>query len=229
MFDISTLKAVFAKYGLSKPSSYLVTITPPSSLNDSFISDLPLLIDTAEIPELGFITEDIKAGGFGVTEKRVTNSTNGEFTVTIIGDASGKVLSFLESWMALTHNSNPLSGTNDYGVRPNTSNYPVNYWGTVELHVYDITSKKFWTHTLHRAFPLTRGSVQLGWEQLDSLVKIPVTFSFSVATNTRIDSISNQSSSTNDITSTNNRNLEKIQTMIVKPDVSEYSQRLTEV
>lgn len=223
------MKSIISKYGLAKPSNYLVSITPPTSLSDSFISDIALFIDTAEIPELGFGSEPIKHGGYGIEEQRVNAATHGNFTITVIGDSSGKVLSFFEKWMALTYNSNMSGGVNKFNVRPGTVNYPANYWGAVEVHMYDITSKQFWTHKLEKAFPLTRGSITLGWEQTDSLMKIPITFSYTHATNTLIESITNQSNTTNNTTSTNSRNINKIQNIINNPNVPDYIQRLTEV
>lgn len=223
------MKAVLGKYGIGRSTMFAVNITPPNVINSSFINDLPLLIDTVNIPSIGILTDKVKIKGYGMEQNYAVGSVHEDVTITIIADGQGKVLEFLDKWVNLTFNTDSTTSSNKFGIPSGMANYPVEYWGTVEIYLYDITSAKYRTVTLHNCFPVTRGEITLGWESTDMLMKIPVSFSYQTMTTDIIDSLANTSTDINLQTGSNNRNIEKLQSIIPNTNIEQYTQRLQNI
>lgn len=226
MFNISEFKAKIGKYGIAKTSSYAVNITPPSQLSDSFINDLPYLVTSANLPGINLRTEDIRHKGYGVIESRPVEMTFEPITLTIIGDGSGKVLDFLQKWMSMIYNFDGESPSNSYGIPSEFANYPNLYWGVLELYLYDITSYKYTTYKFSKSHPTNIGAVQVGWDQSNQFMQIPVTFNYRTYTTTATESLAVTSSDINTLRDSNARNIEQIEKLLTSPNTDQYKQRL---
>ena len=195
-FDISELKSVLAKHGIAKTSNYAAMFSPPIALQSSIINDLPMLCDSVNIPGVSLQTDQVRHKGYGLFEQRPTQATFEDITVTLIADAKGLVLDFLHKWMALVTNYDGESEKSTYGIASETFNYPEEYWGTIEIYLYDSNANKYVTYVVHKAFPIAVGAVQMGWENSDTLMRIPASFSYRSFTSNTTDglNISNTSS-----------------------------------
>ena len=225
MFNIDELKSIIGKHGVAKPSSFAMSITPPASLYDSFSTDLPYLIVETQLPGKDFNHDRVSHKGYGLTESRPTGMNFDTLTMSVIGDASGKVLGFFEKWMMHVMNFDGENDTSASGIPAETLNYPAEYWGTVELFLYDITSKKYASYKFHKAYPLNIASVSLGWSQVDDLMLIPIGFSYrspSVESATQLTSLT----SVNTLTNSNARNVQQLEQLLINPNIADYQQRL---
>lgn len=226
MFNIAEFKSIIGKHGVARLSNFAVNITSPSTISDSFINDLPFLVDTANIPSLTYQTEEYRVKGYGLSEARPFQITFDPVTITLIGDASNRVYGFFDKWLSLVHNFDEQGETSSYQIGSELFNYPEQYWGTVEIHCYDVTSKIYRTVKLSKAWPQTLGSVQVGWEQVDSLMRIPITFLYRTISTTQTDQLRSQSTNVNTMTNSNARNSAELQKLLINPNIQTYQQRL---
>jgi len=202
---------------------------PPTSIQTPIVQDLPFLCDTANIPGVSFITDEVRHKGYGLIERRPVQTNFEEFDVIIIGDGQGAVIDFIQRWLLLVNNFTGERETSAQGVGSETFNYPEEYWGTLELHLYNIANQNYQTFTMHKAFPLAIGAVQVGWEQVDSLMRIPVSFAYRSYTSSTTESLTSQASPINTQTSGNNRNIAQLEKLLTNPDLQEYQQRFLTV
>lgn len=191
-FKIDNIKSIMAKYGLARNNHFAVYIMPPASISNPIINDLPFLTDSVNLPTMSLVTEDVRHRGYGHMEKRPVGSTFEDVSMTILGDSGGHAFKLFEEWQMLIQNYSGERGSTNSGLRNEFFNYPSDYWGTVEIYLYDITSKKYQSYTLHKAYPVTFASQQLSWEANDTVMKLAVGFSYRSFTTTSIDEMTEQ-------------------------------------
>lgn len=184
------------------------------------------MVDTANLPGVSIVSDEVRHKGYGLSEARATGVTFDPITLTIIGDAQGKVLGFFQKWTSLVFNFNGEKGMSSYGNDSELLNYPQDYWGTLDIYLYDVAAKQYQNYKMHRAYPTSFGSVQLGWEQTDSLMRIPVTFSYRSFSSDVTDQLSTQASSINSISDSKARNIEQLEKILLTPNLPQYAQRL---
>lgn len=203
------------KTGFIKASNFQAQITAPSRVRDSIVSDLPFLIDEALIPGVTFQTDNVKPKGYGLSEQRPVEIGYEPLTLTIVGDAKGKVQKFLESWRNAVYPINDRNNNERF-------NYPMDYYGTIELYVYDNAGNQILTYTFEQAYPTNIGAINMGWASTDQLVSIAVQF---VYRKWSLDEDGTGRSSVGSQTSNTNRNTNKLATRREIPSVSEYIKR----
>lgn len=225
MFNINDIRATMGKYGIARSAHYAVTFTPPSILNSPVISDLPFMCDSANLPGVILSLDDVRHKGYGLVEKRPNSITFEDFTVSIIGDASGLVLAFIQDWLSLVTNFDGESEQSTFGIAPEMFNYPAEYWGTINLYLYDITANVYKTYTLSKAFPVNLGAVELNWSNNDALMRIPMTFTYRSFKATPTSDMSSQSTPINSFTSSDARTIQSLQTLTPDGNLNDYAQR----
>lgn len=173
-FNISEFQSNLSRYGFLKSSHYNVTITPPQALaSASIISKLSFFCENVNAPGISFQTSPIKYKGYGLTEERPVNASYDNLQAVFVGDGQGKILNIFHNWMSLIYNNDVNNETN-----LEIFNYPDTYYGTIQITQYDPTGQEVVSYSCHKVFPLNIGSISLGWDQYDNLVKIPVVFSY---------------------------------------------------
>lgn len=222
-FNINELRGMLGKRGVQRLTNYAVNITPPSTLLDEVVYDIPLMCDTAYIPGTAFNTDTFKHKGYGLEERRPNGIIPEDLTLTFIGDAEGKLVKFFDKWGNKVMNSHTSSGpgTERFG-------YPVDYYGTLDLYMYDIDSSLMTTYTMQDAWPTNIGNVQVGWNMTDQFVIIPVTFTYRQHL-THLGSETLRPGShaeLSTITGSDARRIAAIDTAINPPSASEYAIRL---
>ena len=174
------LGTINANGGLTKASKYLVTITAPS-VNSNLATDIPFFCESAQLPGIGMQTDEIRQAGYGNIEKRPYASIFQDVNLSFFNDSDSKVLSFLHSWMQSVYNFNDDTSpyaASERGLIKNTFAYPKEYFGTINITHYDDAEQKVITYTLNEAYPLNIQEVNVSWDSSDTLVKIPVTFTY---------------------------------------------------
>lgn len=175
VFSISDFSANISKLSPARLNKYSVMITPPAELNLPISEDITLLCDSANLPGASIGLDMIRHKGYGLDEKRPNTISFDDITLTIIADGQGRVLDFLQKWVnhVFSHDEE-----NDNPDSLEMFNYPQEYWGALDIYLYDITAKMYMTYTMKMAYPINIGGIQMGWDQNDQLMRIPVTFTF---------------------------------------------------
>lgn len=174
-FIIDDLRSSISDLGIQKTSHFACSIMLPPSITGRPMDYSLHRVNSVNLPGYTLSTDDIKHKGFGLTEKRPIQTGFEDVAVTLIADGNGQMLDQLHSWMELiTPTNTEIHG--DDAVE--YYEYPVNYYGGLEIYIYDITGKKHTTYTLVNPFPFNVGAVQMGWENTDSLMMIPIAFAY---------------------------------------------------
>ena len=225
-FDINEIKSIIGRYGIAKTSTFATLLSPPSAVKSNIINDLPMLCDTVNLPGINFDLDQTRYKGYGLYEKRPTQASFEDITMTIIADGKGLVLEFIQKWMAYVMNIDGNSPSSSYGIKSEIFNFPADYYGTIDIYIYDVNGNKYQTYTMHQAFPVALGAIQMGWENVDSLMRIPVSFTYRSFTSNALQSLANTSSETG-ITNSNTRNIEKLEKIISDPNAQAYERYIT--
>lgn len=224
MFNIGEISAVLGRWGVARTHSFAVNITPPAAMYDSFVNDLPLLVSNADLPGVDLQVDEFKHLGYGLSEMRPIHVRLNAAAINVIGDSTGKVLEFFNKWVLFVAN---YTDNTMQGVGSQLFNYPDEYYGTIEIYLYDSTAKKYVSYRLDQAYPVNIGNITLGWEQTDVFMQIPVGFTYRTKWSSSFDSLQQSSASpVNTNTNGAERNIEMLSRMIPIPDVELYRQRL---
>lgn len=173
MFDITKFSAIISKNSPAPLNKFQVFLVPPLAIRNPILDDLPMLCDTVNLPGMSLGSDEFRHKGYGLAEKRPTTFGFDDVTITIIGDSNGKVNELLQAWSNLIfpHDTNEDTGTELF-------NYPSEYYGTMEIYVYDKAGNITSTYSFQNVYPFNIGGIQLGWEQVDSFMRIPITFTY---------------------------------------------------
>lgn len=174
-FNISDFSSNISRRGIQKNHSFEVVITPPTSMEaPDIIKDIPIRCNTVNLPGVTLGVDDVRHKGYGLAEKRPIQVGFEDISLTMIADAQGQLNKFLLDWMQLIY---PIDNE-QFGDNIEYFEYPINYYGGLEIFVYDNTGAKHSTFTLVDPYPNAVGSLQMGWENVDSVQIIPVSFAY---------------------------------------------------
>jgi hypothetical protein len=179
-----------ANGGLLKSSKYEVNITAPAGINNTLTTDLRFYCESAQLPGLTFQTDEVKPSGYGNIEKRPYATILQDVNLSFFCDNEGKMINFFHTWQQSVYNFNGTMSpyaTSQRGLQKWLFAYPKEYYGTVDLSIFDEVKDTILTYTLHEAYPLTVGEVQVSWNQSDQLLMLPVTMTFNYWTTEAID------------------------------------------
>jgi len=181
-FSINDItSAISALGGLAKPSHFYVSITPPASLiGNEYSRQASFFCDAASLPGLSYGTQNVKTPGYGTTEKRPLSADFNDVQLSFMIDAKGSVIEFFTKWMALINNWSRIGVgvANSSGLDYGEWSWPEEYEGTVDIHFMTPDSKDITVYTLVHAFPVQMGDVGVGWEQNDSLARLPIVMAY---------------------------------------------------
>ena len=142
---------------------------------------LGLRCAAAQFPGIQLMTkDDIQRYGVGPVDKTVHNALFSDFNGQFILDSQGLVLDFFYKWQQLCINtdSSDTMDTIKQGAAPYEVTYKDDYSSFVKITQYNERGKKVISCTAQKAFPLSVGDIQHGWDQVDSVSYLPVTFSY---------------------------------------------------
>lgn len=180
-FNINEMIAtISANGGLTRASKFLVTITVPAMPLD-MAADMQFFCDSAQLPGVAMQTDEIRVAGYGNIEKRPYASIFQDVPCTFFNDSDGRVLKFFHKWVQMVYNFNDnmsMDAQTASGLPTNTFAYPKDYYGEVSITHYDEKTDAVITYILSEAYPIAVGDAQVSWDQSDTLLKIPVTFTY---------------------------------------------------
>ena len=175
------ISAMNNKKGVTRPSHFVVQITPPSSISATgYARDALFFCDTASLPGMNYSGVEVKPLGYGTAETRPTDNKFNDVTCTFMVDSRGSVFSFFHKWVALIQNfGKDTTGVQfGSGLKYGEFAYPKEYEGVVEIFHYDVAQNEVISYKLLQAFPLQIGDIQVGWEQNDTVTRLPIVFAY---------------------------------------------------
>lgn len=223
-FQLNEFTAVLGRHGIAKASSFAVVLSPPAALKSEIINDIPLLCDSASVPGISFQTDETKYMGYGLVEKRPSAVAYDDITLTLIGDGRGRVHEMMRKWLALVANIDGTAQT-AYGINQGFFNFPDQYWGTIDLYLYDVAANNYDHLIFDKAYPTGIGPTELGWANVDTLMSIPVIFTYRSYSSKNLASIRSSATPVNSVTGTNSRTLDDLENLMTKPNLQQYQQR----
>lgn len=179
---INNLRSYLSKNDVLSNNLFYVSFTPPkfyATTGLQFSQDLSLLCHTASLPGVSFGTSDVRRYGVGVTEKKPTFPIFTDVSLSFIGDGKGAVRNFFYNWMNniikfSEHGGGPLKGR----YSPFEVAYKDDYAVRMEIVVVDRYNRKIFVTQIDEAYPIALGDQSLSWHDNDSLMSVPVTFTY---------------------------------------------------
>ena len=184
-FNVADFRAQISKSkfgGLAQSNKFIVKITPPPKVftgdGDSFptMEELTFFCSTTNLPGKTINTFDYKPLAYGQVSKVPLSRTNDSLTTTFFGDSNYLIMDFFQRWLGFI--------VQDGGERWNNRAYrEIAYkedygFGDMEIIGYDDNKQEKISYTFRRVFPTQIGAVQMGWEQNDATIQIPIEFAY---------------------------------------------------
>ena len=210
-FNVNEFSAKMGSYGgLAKTNKFLIRITPPlwystaklkeytateveilgeaNSTGDKPLAEpnmLSFMCDTTVLPGKQLAVMDYRPEGFGRISQLPTDIIHDPLTSTFFCDAEHRVQRFFQMWLQEITNTGsivdgPLATHSD-----RTSfemSYKSNYRATVEIYFFNDNGGEVMKYTFLDAFPKQIGAITIGWEQNDTIAKLPIEWAYSTYT-----------------------------------------------
>ena len=167
--------------GLALSNKFIVRITPPSKIfggkGDSFpnMEQLTFFCSTTNLPGKTINTVDNKPYAYGQVNKIPLSRSNDSLTTTFFGDSNYLIMGFFQRWLNfIVQDGGEVFSNRGY----REIGYKEDYACTIEIIGYDYDSSEKVVYTLYEAYPTQIGAVSMGWEQNDTLIQIPVEFTY---------------------------------------------------
>jgi hypothetical protein len=186
-FNINEFKSKINQYGgLSRTSFFVVNILESSIDRPSseFIptKDLRFFCKTVTLPGVNLNVAEYRPNAFGLPQSIPIGMTNETLNCVFMLDSNHRVLSYFHEWMQKVVNFDTSGGAfSSVGDRfPYELGYKKDYAYNMEIVFYSAHDiEDFYTCTLTDVFPTQIGSINLSWEENNSVATLPVNFSYS--------------------------------------------------
>lgn len=168
-FNIEEFKAKGLSLGGARPSQFLVTLSPPTILNEqSNAESFQFVCRAAQIPAA--IVSPVEVAYFG---RRVKYSGDREFpdwTVTVMNDADFRIRRMMERW------SEAMNVHIDNTMVSNI--WPTGYKQTAEVTQFNQAGDSVATYQMVGLFPTQIDAIPLDWEAMNQIETFDITFSY---------------------------------------------------
>ena len=181
---INNLRSYLTKNDVMSNNLFYVQFTPPKIYESSgtqISKDLSLLCHQASLPGVSFGTSDIRRYGIGVTEKKPTFPIFTDLSLSFIGDGRGEVRNYFYNWMNNIVRFTELAGGAAPGagaMAPFEVRYKEEYVVRLNIVMVDRYNRNIFVTEINEAYPISLGDQSLSWHDSDSLMTIPVTFTY---------------------------------------------------
>lgn len=189
-FDISRFRSqVVGSTGLLRNSLFLVSISFPNEFAKTQTQlmkltprRLMMFTESTSLPGLSLMTDDgIRRYGTGTTEKMPYDVVYTDLNISFLADGYGEILKMFHNWMKYIVNYdtsiNGVTGV-DGVAEPFEVGYKDQYAAAMEITVYNESADKIITYKINEVFPMFLGDISMGWGDTDSIMRIPITFSY---------------------------------------------------
>lgn len=184
--DLNNFLATASKLnGFTRPSYFYIEIAPPPMLVDesNTMRNLAFLSESANLPGVSFATSEVRRYGYGPTERKPFAPIFVDTNISFFVDGAGVIQKFFYKWMnGIVKFDETVNGKGAvYGrttMRPFEVNYKDQYATDIIITTVDENNNDIINVRLTKAFPIFMGDVSLGWNDTDSIARLPITFSF---------------------------------------------------
>ncbi len=174
MFSINDLRSTIdAHGGLDRSAQYEVVITAPTFINSPIANDLRFFAVNAQLPGFGLQTSQFFHNGYGVQEKRPTSPIFDDAQLTFLLDSKGGAVDFFKQWVTYI---NPFMI--DGAEERDKFRWPQDYSTTIDIRKFKADGELTFTYQLQQAYPVSIGAVSLGWEEQNTISRLPVNFAY---------------------------------------------------
>jgi hypothetical protein len=187
-FNISNFVSNINANGVMRNNKFLVRIpTPNGFISQTVLNEtgkyLELWCESTNLPAAALGSQNVRRYGYGHEEKRPTTIQMNDINFSFISDGRAAIWTFFQQWIKLIYNYDLSAGllkTNGVttGMNAMDLSYKTDYAVNVELFVFSETGNQLVSIILREAYPTSLGDVQLNWGDTNSIVKIPVAFTF---------------------------------------------------
>lgn len=187
---LSNVRESLRKYsGPQKTNLFVVTIKNASNFLDSSFEarDLIYFCNKAILPGYGFSTSNnYKRYGVGVSELVPYDVMFTDTSLSFLGDGAGFLLNFFEVWgnsitsFFSAHDIAAPQPALGYSRvwEPGEVGYKSNFQTEIIIELLNTSLLTVTKYTLHKAFPVIVGGVNLSWGSMDEIMEINTTFTF---------------------------------------------------
>jgi len=188
-FNVSKFRSqVLGNAGFLRKNLFLVRIYFPDAFSTrierSFgirTRELMMYTENFTAPGIALATsDDIHRYGTGPTAKYAYGAVFTDISASFLADGRGEILKLFQTWMKyiVNYDSSKNSPNGLNGAEPYEVGYKDDYACRIEVIVYNEAAEKIITYTINEAFPVFLGDISLSWADNDSIMRIPVSFSY---------------------------------------------------
>jgi hypothetical protein len=192
-FNVEAFKAEALRDGLVKTSNFMVTFSPPRCLTNGDAQQksrkMAFLCRSSQTPSYGIMTDDVRPYGVGSVMKMPYGAIHDSINMSFYVDAKMDAVDFFTAWIKsispmINRTDKAFNGAYDGEVR-----YYDDIKAEIKIAQYTENSK-IAIITLHDAFPINVGSMELSWDD-PQLQVLPVTFEYRAYTIELVDEFVN--------------------------------------
>lgn len=190
-FNISKFKSTFEKYGgPARASLFEVTISKVPETNSDIdpISEFSFFCKSANFPGLS-IQNQVMRNSTRLPQNFPSTLDNAPFSAIFLVDSDYQILTFFHNWMQRVLNYSTRGGEfssidtgEGYsgGLMPYEVGYKDDFCCRISMKAYSTESDlgRYYEVVLDRAYPFQLGNLDMAWEQNDSYLTLPVSFSY---------------------------------------------------
>ena len=161
-----------------KTSLFTASFQGPAGLPASG-RDMTMYCHAAQLPDVALSTQDVRRYGYGPVERMAFRPVFGDSSLSFIVDGQGKVLSYLQGWVNKAVRFDDYDTmSDDAGTGPYEMAYKSTYVTDLTIQVYDTTMRTVLTYLLRDAYPKEVRSVQMNWNDQDTLMSVQTVFAY---------------------------------------------------
>ena len=200
-FNIQDFKTNTSKSGFLRNNKFELEIRIPTALtsalggltgtqsavNTETARTLKYWCEVGQLPGVSVATHEVRRYGYGPFERKPTTVTFKDINITVLSDGNGNNWDLFQKWIQYIHNFDfGRAGNNtntNFGMRVFQTNYKSNYATDIDIKSYDDSGNIKIHLKLNEAYPTFLGEIGLAWNDANSIMRIPLTFTFFTWTN----------------------------------------------
>jgi len=115
-----------------------------------------------------------------MTEQRPVKGDYSELNVSFLCDAASGVFEFFHKWNQSIYNinSNIRKGSSAFGLKLFEFGYPSDFESIVDIYHFDNSGNEVIAYKINGAYPKAIADTDVNWGDLDSIMRLNVTFSY---------------------------------------------------
>lgn len=199
-FNIDNFKSSLTSKGYQKTTDFnlmidslpegLASAATNSGFKETLDDLLTVRVEMTTLPGVSLATNEIRRYGVGALEMKPYVSVFAPHDVTILGDSSGKIHDFFQSWLNLIVNFNSSTALKDTDTTNNNAGiiqsnkywYEVSYKESYQTNLtfvsYDRQGEESIKVHLMQAYPIFLAPVAMSWNSTNNLVRFPISFAY---------------------------------------------------